>query len=433
MSAGSSNILFLSHYFPPEVNAPATRTYEHCRVWAEQDNVNVTVVTCFPNHPNGKIYPGFKNKLFQREIVDGIQVFRVWSYLAANQGFAARILNYLSYMFMAILVCLFKRPKADVVVSTSPQFFCGLAGYFVSRLLRAKWILEIRDLWPESIVAVGAMKDSIMIRFLYRLELFCYKKCNHIVAVTDSFKEYMKAKGIPEHKISVIKNGVNLQFYDQSPTNLAADEVTAFKNKYKLDGKFVAAYVGTHGMAHHLETVLEAAQLTKDEPDIVYMLVGDGAEKKKLAALANELGVNEVVRFVPQLPKSMMPVVWSVTDVSIVHLKRSPTFETVIPSKIFECLAMKKPVILGVKGESEKLIKQGECGITIEPESATEMASAIRLLKEDKQRFNQLAGNGRAFVEENFNRSKLALTFLQLIAGNQKLNVRSARVVESKC
>lgn len=406
------NILFLSHYFPPEVNAPASRTYEHCREWVKQGN-QVTVITCFPNHPNGVVYKGYKNRLYQKETVDGIQVIRLWTYLAANEGFAQRILNYLSFMVMAVLLC-FKAPKADVVVSTSPQFFCGLAGYFVSFFKRAKWVLEIRDLWPESIVAVGAMKKGLMIRLLYRLELFCYRAADAIVAVTDSFKDYMVKRGIDPEKIRVIKNGVSLDIYDINDTPEILAKVDQFKAEYQLNDKFVAAYVGTHGMAHHLETLLQAAKLIKDCPNIVFLLVGDGAERENLLKLRKDLGVESQVVMVKQLPKAMMPVVWRASKVSIVHLRKSPTFESVIPSKIFESLAMKKPILHGVQGESAVLVNKSQGGICFEPESAAQLAQAVKDLYLNPQRLTEMSEAGREFVLEHYNRTKLAEDFLAL-------------------
>ena len=204
-------ILFLSHYFPPEVNAPASRTFEHCREWVRQGH-EVTVVTCAPNHPRGVVYDGYRNRLWQREERDGIRVVRLWTYLAANEGFAKRTLNYVSYMISALLAAPWL-PRADVVVTSSPQFFNGLAGYFVSRLKRAPWALEIRDLWPESILSVGAIKNARIIGALEWLARFAYRKADVIVPVTDAFKRYMVERGVPAEKIHVIKNGVDLDFY----------------------------------------------------------------------------------------------------------------------------------------------------------------------------------------------------------------------------
>lgn len=192
------HILFLSHYFPPEVNAPASRTFEHCRQWV-RDGHRVTVVTCAPNHPRGNVYPGYRNALYAREEKEGVTVIRVWTYITANEGFLKRTLNYVSYLVAATLAAPFL-PKVDVIISTSPQFFNGLAGYVVSRVKRTPWVLEIRDLWPESILAVGAIRNRTVIRALEWLELFAYRKADRIVPVTDAFQRYIQEKESPKRR-----------------------------------------------------------------------------------------------------------------------------------------------------------------------------------------------------------------------------------------
>ncbi|WP_342348770.1 glycosyltransferase family 4 protein [uncultured Nitrospira sp.] len=404
-------ILFLSHYFPPEVNAPASRTFEHCRQWVN-DGHSVTVVTCAPNHPRGIVYEGYRNKLFHREIRDGIHVIRLWTYVTANEGFLKRTLNYLSYMVAAVCVAPFL-PRCDVVLSTSPQFFNGLAGYLVSGLKRAPWILEIRDLWPESIVAVGAITNRPVIQFLEWLELFAYRHAHHIVAVTDAFKAHMLVKGILPEKVTVIKNGVDFTLYKPGTAR------TRLADELGLEGKFVASYFGTHGMAHHLETILEAARELREWKDIVFLLVGDGAERRRLLAMRDEMQLSNVV-MLDQQPKEKMPELWSLSSASLVLLKKSALFKTVIPSKIFESMAMEKPVILGVEGESAELVQSAGGGICIEPESASELASQVMNLARDPARCQSLGSSGRRYVLEHFDRRVLARRFvdvMQLVHG----------------
>jgi len=399
-------ILFLSHYFPPEVNAPATRTYEHCKEWVKQGH-DVTVISCVPHHPMGKAYPGYKNKFYQVEDKDGIRAIKVWTYITANEGFVKRTWNYVFYMKMAIWIAPFIG-KADVVISTSPQFFNGLAGYFVSRIKRTPWILEIRDLWPESILAVGAITNKRIIRFLEYLEMFAYRKADRIVVVTDAFKTYMVDKGIDEQKIEVITNGVDLDRYKPEEKNQSLAE------ELGVADKFVASYVGTHGMAHNLDTILEAAQQC-DDPGIVFLMVGDGAERERLLRMKEEMGLNNVV-MVQQLPKEKMPALWSITDASLVLLKRSDLFKSVIPSKIFESMAMQCPIVLGVEGEVKSIIERAESGICIEPESASELLLAVRRLKKDARLGTQMGESGRRYVSEHYNRSVLAKRFEELIS-----------------
>jgi glycosyltransferase involved in cell wall biosynthesis len=400
-------ILFLSHYFPPEVNAPASRTYEHCKQWV-QDGHEVTVVTCAPNHPRGIVYEGYRNKLFQREEKDGIQIIRIWTYVTANEGFLKRTLNYLSYMVAAVLVAPFLS-RYDVVLSTSPQFFNGLAGYLASRLKRVPWILEIRDLWPESIVAVGAITNRPVIRLLESLELFAYRKADHLVALTDAFRAHMLLKGISSSKVTVIKNGADFSLYKKPPhghTNLLRE--------LGLEGKFVAAYFGTHGMAHHLETVLEAAHELREWKDIVFLLVGDGAERSRLVTMRDEKKLSNVV-MLDQQPKEKMPELWSLSSVSLVLLKKSALFKTVLPSKIFECMAMVRPVILGVEGESAELVMAAGGGICIEPESSKDLAIQVLKLYYDPTLRQKLGSSGRRYVLEHFDRQVLARRYADVM------------------
>lgn len=398
-------ILFLSHYFPPEVNAPATRTFEHCREWVRLGH-EVTVVTCAPNHPRGRLYPGYRNRLIQRATVDGIQVIRIWTYLTPNEGFVRRTLNYLSYMF-AVVLALPWLPRPDVVVSTSPQFFNGLAGYAVSRGKRVPWVLEIRDLWPESILAVGAIKNRLLIRFLEWLEAFAYRKADRIIPVTDAFERYMVERSVDPRKIRVIKNGVDLRFFDPAVEGLK------LAAKLGLSDKFVAAYIGTHGMAHHLETILEAAALVQN-PNIVFLLVGDGAERQRLLTLRDEMGLKNVL-MLEQLPKATMPALLSITGTSLVLLKDMDLFRAVIPSKIFESMAMGVPIVLGVAGEARAIVDEAGAGLCIAPEQADELAAAVTRLYEDPALARQLGTQGRRHVEERFNRDRLARYFAEVL------------------
>ena len=400
------HILFLSHYFPPEVNAPATRTYEHCKAWVKLGH-KVTVVSCVPHHPMGKAYPGYKNKVYQVENKDGIRSIKILTYITANEGFFKRTLNYVFYMMMAISVAPFL-PKADIVISTSPQFFNGLAGYFVSRLKRAAWVLEIRDLWPESILAVGAVTNKRVIKVLEGIERFVYRKADHIVSVTHAFKDHISKNGALEEDISVIRNGVDLSFFEDAPSD------AEFAKHIGVEDKFVASYVGTHGMAHGLDLIIEAADRLRDHPNIVFVMAGDGSERKRLE---QELIDRQLpnVRILGQLPKADMPKLWSVSDVSLVLLRKLDLFLTVIPSKIFESMAMKKPIILGVQGESQGIVEEAGAGICIEPENVEQLVESILQLSNSQDICEQFGRQGAVHVKANFDRSKLAATYERLL------------------
>ena len=400
-------IVFFSHYYPPEVNAPASRTAEHCRAWAKAGH-DVTVVTCVPNHPSGKIYPGYKNRLFQSEIVDGVRVVRVWTFLAANEGFLFRTLNYLSYLVSATLVLPWLR-RPDIVVSTSPQFFCGLAGLVARTIRRVPWVLEIRDLWPESIVTVGAMRKGFAVRILERLEAFAYRSADRIVSVTDAFVPHIAARGGGnDGRIVVIKNGVDLGFFK------ASNNDSDLKRTLGLEGRFIAAYVGTHGMAHGLETILQAAERLKDDRRIAFLLVGDGAERARIERLKEEMGRDNVI-MLGQQPKEAMLGIWAATDASVILLRKSDLFKKVIPSKMFEAMAMRRPIILGVEGESRELLQAADAGFGITPESAEELAAAVVRLADDPALAARLGAQGREHVREHYDRAKLAQRYLDLL------------------
>jgi glycosyltransferase involved in cell wall biosynthesis len=399
-------ILFLSHYFPPEINAPASRTFEHCREWVRAGHV-VTVVTCVPNHPRGRVYDGYRNRLFQRQQIEGINVIRLWTYLSANEGFLGRTLNYVSYMLACVLAVPFM-PKVDLVISTSPQFFNGLAGYFVSRMKRIPWVLEIRDLWPDSILAVGAIKNRYLIAVLRWLEHFAYRKATRIVPVTDAFAAYMRDAGVAREKIVVIKNGVELDLFRRTTSG------AGMRIRYGLQGKIVAAYFGTHGMAHHLETILEAAQLLKEQDSIHFVMVGDGAERERLMSQRNSMGLENVL-MLDQQPKEAMPELWAMADISLVLLRRTELFKSVIPSKIFEAMGMGIPIVLGVEGEARTLVETAGAGIAIEPENARALADAIMVLAEDAARRASIAECASTFVRQHFDRKVLAARYTAMM------------------
>ena len=395
-------ILALSHYYPPEVNAPASRLSEHARVWRAAGH-DVTVVTCAPNHPAGQLYPGYRNKLWQEETVDGVRVIRLWTFLAANEGFLPRIANYLSYLF-SIVFWMWRLPRADMVMSTSPQFFCGLAGWFLKRRKRP-WVLEIRDLWPESIVTVGAMKRGAAIRAIEKVEAFAYRHADLVVSVTDGFVPHIRARR-PDGPIVVIKNGVDLSRFASDPA--AAD---AFRAEHGLTGKFVASYVGTHGMAHGLQAVIAAAERLRNRPDIAFLMVGGGAEREPIKGVRDAKGLANIV-MLDQLPKAAMPAVWGASDAALVLLKRVDTFKTVIPSKMFEAMALGVPMILGVEGEAKALMDEGMAGIPITPEDDAELAAAILRLADDRALGRKIGASAQTFVRAQFDREKLAKTYL---------------------
>lgn len=402
------HILFLTDNFPPEVNAPASRTFEHCREWVRQ-GVEVTVITCAPNFPKGKVFEGYRNCIWQSETVDGIRVIRVWSYISANEGFIRRILDYVSFMVTATVAALFVR-RVDVVVGTSPQFFTACAAWVVGLVKHRPWVFELRDLWPESIKAVGAMRDSAAIRLLERIELFLYRKADRIIAVTHAFKDTLMRRGIDGGKIDVITNGVDLDNFRP----MAKDAVLV--RELRLENCFVAGYIGTHGLAHGLETLLEAAgalQRRPDTQDVRLVFLGHGAEKAALVAQSERMGLTNV-RFIDSVPKSEVARYWSLLDVSIIHLRKTDLFNSVIPSKLFECMGMAIPVLHGVPGESADIVRREDVGEIFESSNALQLEEAVARLHTEPHRLARYRANGPA-AGRKYNRSDLARRMLHIL------------------
>lgn len=397
-------ILFLTDNFPPEVNAPATRTYEHGKEWVES-GAEVTIITCNPNFPQGKVYDGYQNKLKQVEYIDGMKVIRVWSYMSANQGFIKRTLDYMSFALMASFFGLFE--KADVIIATSPQFFTTWSGWLLSKLKRKPWIFELRDLWPESIATVGAMnKESRIYRLLEKIELRLYHSANKVIPNTPAFKDNLINRGIPENKMYVIPNGANLDLFDSERKNIELKEGLGIKEE------FVVGYIGTHGLAHSLDFIITSIAAA-DFEGVHFLFIGDGAEKEKVQAIAKSKQLNNVT-FLDPIPKEQIPDYLGLTDASLIPLKKSDTFKTVIPSKIFEACAMGKPIILGVEGQAKEIIDEFGAGIHFEPENTDEFIEAVKKLKGDETLYKSLSQNALNLAKA-YDRKELAKEMLGVI------------------
>lgn len=370
-------ILFLTDNFPPEGNAPASRTYEHSVHWVKAGH-EVTVITTAPNFPEGVLFESYANNWRVVEEMDGIRVVRVKTYIAANRGFGKRTLDYMSFGFMGFLAGLLEK-RPDVIVGTSPQFFTVCGAWWLSVFKWRPFVFELRDLWPASIMVVGPMEEGFVLRLLGCLERFLYRRSSAIVSVTHSFKSELVQQGISEEKIHVVFNGVDPDQY--SPR----DKDSELSRKFGLQGKFVVGYIGTHGMAHALEWVLETAGLLREHEEIVFLLVGGGARRDDLMAMAKEMQLDNI-RFVPRQPKEMVPRIWSLCDVSLIHLMDHALFKTVIPSKIFESMGMGLPIILALpEGEASKIVRDTGSGLTVPPESPVELKKAVLKLFGDEQ------------------------------------------------
>ena len=397
-------IFLLTHYFPPEINAPAQRAYDHARYWVELGH-SVTIVTAVPSHPFGKVYAGYINDN-QEEEVDGIRVIRLKTWLGANAGIVNRVKNYVSFP-IAVRKNINSIGQMDVVVSTSPQFFCGLAGIFLQKYFRVPWVLEIRDIWPDSIVAVGLAKPSLITKAVGLIARWAYSKADAIVSVSPGFSDHFKEYGVAESKIVLIPNGINVNVAPK------CSMISDFPALSSFEGKTIAAFVGTLGMAHGLDSLLEAAKLLESHDSIGILLVGSGARSDEIKSVLFENNCFNVL-VLDQLSRDDILRLWSLVSISLVHLKRNDVFRSVIPTKLLEAMAMKKPVVLGVQGTASDILQMAKAGISVEPENSQEIANAILKLVCNPEQAEAAALNGREYVVKQFDRQKMAIRYIDL-------------------
>jgi glycosyltransferase involved in cell wall biosynthesis len=409
-------ILYVSQYFPPEMGAPAARAAELSRHWAAAGH-DVSVLTGFPNHPTGVVPTEYRSKLRQlvaHEQIDGVNVVRTWLLPFPNRRAYERMLNYSSFCASAASTGLFLT-RPDVVIATSPQLLVGLSGWWLARSKRVPFVFEVRDLWPESLAAVGMGEgNSLLHRSLAKIAGFLYRHADRIVVVTPAFEDYLVEHWrVPREKISVIENGVETQLFAPEPSSGKA--AIAMRKEFASEGKFVVSYIGTMGMAHGLETIIAAASQLRDaNPEIIFLMLGEGAEKERIAALAGERGLTNL-RFVDQQPREKVPAYISASDVCLVLLKKTELFKTVIPTKMLEFMSCARPVILGVDGQARAILEEARGGLVIEPENSDALADAIRYLATNREAARALGKNGREYVVRNFSRQQTAERYIRVL------------------
>ena len=404
-------ILYVSQYFPPEMGAPAARVSELSRHWVRAGH-EVTVLTGFPNHPDGVIRPEYRTRfrrMISREILEGIKVVRTWLLPFPNRKAYERMLNYSSFCLSAGIAGSFLA-RPDVVIATSPQLLVGLSGWWIAKLKRVPLVLEVRDLWPESLAAVGVGgANSLLHRALGKIADFLYREATHIVVVTPAFREHLIKKWrVPEDKISVVQNGVETGLFSPGDSR-------RLRRSLDAEGKFVVSYIGTLGLAHGLETVIAAAEnLQGTDPNVQFLLVGEGADRERILALAESKMLRNL-RFVPQQAREKVPAYISASDACLVLLKKSDVFETVIPTKMLEFMSCGRPVILGVNGQAREILEQCRGGLYVEPENPAALCEAIRELQQQDSLRNSMGRKGREYVVQNLSRERTAGDYIEVL------------------
>ncbi|MEM1269437.1 MAG: glycosyltransferase family 4 protein [Bacteroidota bacterium] len=413
-------VLFVSHNALPEANAPASRLGAHAEEWVKHGEVEI--LTAPPNFPEGRVYEGYSNT-FTQEQHGRLTMTRVPIFVAANSGVLRRFLSFISFMVSAVWYARRLTPP-DIVVASSPQFFTALAGYRIAKRFGVPFVLEVRDLWPESIVVVGAMKRNAVIRFFERVERFLYRNADHIVSVTRGIETHVLQRGGVLDRATLITNGVNPQLVNPE---VESAEIQQVRERTGLTdpAKFIVGYVGTIGMAHRVDIVYEAARLCP-HPDIHFVVVGAGAGREQLEALVQAQPLDNFT-LAGKLPRHDIPALLTLIDVSIVHLMDTPLFRGAIPSKMFEAMGTGTPLVVGLRGESEAIVEASAAGLLFQPESEMELLEQVVRLHSDPDLYAQLARNGPPFVAEHFDRTTLAHEYWDLLANVVSLGEPSSR------
>jgi glycosyltransferase involved in cell wall biosynthesis len=414
------NIALHSHYFVPEIGAPSARIYDLSQQWLRFGH-NVQVITCFPNHPTGTLYPGYKEGLYTRESLDGIEVHRHWTYITPNKGFLKKTIGHVSYLPSAVLLSNMRLNCPQVAVGSSPTFFAAIAAAVAGIQYKIPFVMEVRDLWPAIFVDLGVLRNQMLIKILERLELTLYRKATRIVTVTKAFRHNLLERGIPAEKVHTIPNGADVDFW--KPDGTSGD----LGRELGLEGCFVVLYIGAHGISHALARILDAAVQLKNQPDIRFVFVGEGAEKAELLREAGELRLGNVL-FHDPMDKDGVRMFYSLADVCLVPLRNIPLFDSFIPSKMFEIMAMGKPIVASLRGEAAAILEQSGSAIVVPPEDSTAVAQAVLHLHKRREEAIKMGQRGRGFVVRHYSRQYLAAKYLEIL--EQAVDVFGPRIEE---
>ena len=391
-------ILYISQYFPPEVGATQTRAYEMAQNLVRNGH-EVVMLTEFPNHPKGILPKKYRRRLFEHEKRDGIDVYRTWVYATPNKTFFTRMAFYLSFMFSSSFIGSFVRGPFDVVYATSPPFFVGVTGLWLSLLKRAKFVFEVRDLWPQSAVELGELNNKRFIRWSEKLESLYYSRAKKIIAVTKGIHQTLIQRDYTD-KVCLIRNGSN--------TDLFYYKGDGLKKELGFGNKFIVVYAGIFGIAQGMEQLCGLVESLKEDSDIHFVFIGEGPMKEKVLSIQKDKSLTNLTIF-DEIPREKIADYLSIADCCLVPLKKSPLFLGALPSKMFDCMACERPVILSVDGEARIVLEESGGGIFVEPENTGQMKEAILRLKKSDDLKIKMGKAGREYVKDHFSRRKGAL------------------------
>jgi glycosyltransferase involved in cell wall biosynthesis len=398
------NILFLTQYYPPETGAPQNRLSSLAKN-LQQQGWHVSVLTAMPNYPKMEIYEGYKGKIYNKQVEDNIVIHRCWLYISQSKNVWMRLLNYFSFVLSALLVGLFKVKKHDVILCESPPLFLGITALILKKVKSSKLVFNVSDLWPETAVQLGIVKNKAFIKTSERLEQYIYSHSDLISGQTLGIVNSIRTR-TPSGKVALLRNGIDAKEFFKNTVDTAWRKDNGYS-----ENDFIVLYGGILGYAQNLEVILKTAKILKQYSDIKFIIAGDGPNKENLQEWKINLEL-ENVTFLPSQPAGEMPTLINACNTGVIPLRNLPLFKGAIPSKIFEYLLMSKPILLGVDGEAKTLfIDEVQCGLFFTPQNEKELADAVLKFKNDEALVNKLGENAKEYVLQNFDRGKIAAQF----------------------
>jgi glycosyltransferase involved in cell wall biosynthesis len=409
-------LLILTQYFPPEIGAPQNRLYE-LAVRLQQKGADISVLTAMPNYPQMQIHQAYKGKFYSYEEMNSLKVHRAWIYVSKSKSIIIRLINYFSFVFSSLLIGLIKIKKHDILIVESPPLFLGITAYLLSRVKKAELVFNVSDLWPESAEKLGLVTNKSMLKLSTYLEEFCYRKASLITGQTQGICKNISTR-FPQKKVYWLKNGVDVNFYN---TDKPIERNWREENGFSIED-FILIYAGIIGYAQGLEVIIESAKNLVNQGDIKFVFLGSGPEKEKLLNLKNKFNLKNI-SFFEAVPKVKMQDILMATDASIIPLRKLDIFKGAIPSKIFENLALRKPIILGVEGEAKELfIDDAKAGLAFEPENANDLSQKIVEAYANRNQLKEFGNNGYLFVKQYFSRDVIANDLWKFLNDNIKTN-----------